>query len=77
MASKKFLPATPANMKKLIKKAGQPIAVPGVFAWSPYTDEEYSASPGDYWDRDPDAPLLDSDGNAMVLVRRVSRNVPA
>ncbi len=45
---------------------------PGVFAWSPDTDEQCSADPGDYFYMDPDEPLVDSEGNPMQLARRVS-----
>lgn len=37
-------------------------------AYSPTTFEEFSASPGDYFMRDPDEPLLDAEGDEMILV---------
>lgn len=57
--------ATIANMKAVQDD-------PGVFAYSPFTMEEYSATPGDYWMMADDEYLRDSDGNAMVLARRIS-----
>lgn len=51
--------ATPAHMKAH--------ATPGLFAHSFRTGERYSATPGDYWNRPPHEPLLDSEGEPMVL----------
>ena len=47
----------------------------GVFAFSPTTSEEYSATPGDYWDAAPDEALLDANGDPMVLVIRTSHGI--
>jgi hypothetical protein len=61
--------ATVENMRK-----AESIA-PGlrVIAFSPLTGEEYSATPGDYWNHPADEPLRDSEGEPMILVnRRVS-----
>ncbi len=68
--------ATIANMKALCKKHNQPIAVPGVFAYSFETGEESSASPGDYFMLDDDYCLKDTEENEMFLVRRQSNVVP-
>jgi len=42
----------------------------GVIAFSPYTGEEYSADPGDYWYAEDSLVLEDEDGNDMELVRK-------
>lgn len=60
--------ATPANMAAVDDQ-------PGVFAYSPLSGEEASATAGDYWDWDPNAPLLDGWDEPMILVRRVSKIV--
>ena len=65
------LTATPANMKRLCHRHNEPIAVPGVVAYSYETGETYSASPGDYFLRDDNDCLTDSEGNEMVLVEEV------
>lgn len=65
--------ATPRNMQAALAKSGQPVSVPGLFAYSPNTGERYSASPGDYWDAPLDEPLRDSEGEPIVLVRESSR----
>jgi hypothetical protein len=58
--------ATPANMRKLRHiDYRAPAAV--VFAYSPRTYERYSATPGDYWHMADDEPLLDENGEPMVL----------
>lgn len=57
--------ATPANMKRYYAD--------GVFAWSPNTREEYSATPGDYWHVPEDDPIRDANGDPMVLVVRETR----
>ncbi len=63
--------ATPTNMKRLCLKHDQPVAFPGVLAYSFETGETSSASPGDYfWMDDADC-LTDSEGNEMVLVREI------
>ncbi len=62
---------TPATVEEMIKHYG-----PGVVAWSPETDEEYSANPRDYWADDPLLPLVDSKGNEMFLVRRITTIEP-
>jgi hypothetical protein len=54
--------ATVANMHR---------APEGTVAISPVTGEEYSATPGDYWDAPLNYCLTDSDGNEMILVREV------
>jgi hypothetical protein len=61
--------ATPTNMKRLCAQHNQPIAVPGVVAHSFETGETFSASPGDYFLRDENECLTDSEGNEMVLVK--------
>lgn len=49
---------------------------PGVLAYSPGTEEEYSANPNDYWDVRPGWTMRDSDGEPMVLVSRVTSFLP-
>jgi len=52
---------------------------PGVLAFSPLTGEEYSANPRDYfmWSGDDeDTPLVDSAGEPMLLVRKVTTFEP-
>ena len=44
----------------------------GVVAYSPATGEEYSATPGDYWNMPDDECLTDSEGNEMILGVRYS-----
>lgn len=56
--------ATPRNMSKVADLAG-------VMAYSPTTGERYSATEGDYWNRPPDEPLLDSESRPMFLAREV------
>ena len=63
--------ATIANMKRLCHQHEQPIAVPGVVAYSYEMGETCSASPGDYFLRDDNDCLTDSEGNEMVLVKEV------
>jgi hypothetical protein len=58
-----MLEATVSNMRKFEDRRD-------VFAYSPVTHEEYSATPGDYWTMPDDEPLLDQDGVPMILVRR-------
>lgn len=62
--------ATPHNMKLLADRAKAPIAAPGIMAYSPTTGEQYSATPGDYWDMPQDRPLIDANGEPMILVSR-------
>lgn len=45
----------------------------GVFAYSPFTGEESSANPGDYFWLGEDDPLIDSLGQAMILATRSTR----
>lgn len=67
--------ATLRNMQALENRTkrnrvanGGVILVPPIpIAYSPTTGEEYSANPGDYWDRKPDEPLLDQDDQPMYL----------
>ena len=63
--------ATVANMKRILAKHGEKIAVPGIVAYSPVTGETCSASPGDYFFMGDNECLFDSDGVPMVLARRV------
>jgi hypothetical protein len=62
--------ATRENMRKY---AG----LPGVFAYSPTTGEQYSATPGDYFWLPEGEVLTDSDGEPMVLARQVVQVVSA
>jgi len=41
-----------------------------VYAYSPFTYEEYSANPNDYWDKPDDWVMKDSEGEPMALVVR-------
>lgn len=59
--------ATVANMRKILDDQ--------VFAYSRETGEEYSANPGDYWDKSDDYTLKDEISEPMVLVRRVTEYV--
>jgi hypothetical protein len=52
--------ATVRNMRKF---EGEP----GVFAYSPVTQEKYSATPGDYFWMPCDEPLTDEDGAPLLL----------
>ena len=61
--------ATPRNMSKVADRVG-------VMAWSPNTGESYSATAGDYWNRPPDEPLLDSESEPMILAREVTTIEP-
>lgn len=48
----------------------------GVFAYSEFTGEEFSADPGDYfWVSEPDWVMRDSAGNPMTLVRCITTYV--
>lgn len=72
--------ATVKNMRQLCE-----IAVPGVFAYCTTCGARASASPGDYFLRDENEPLMcesmEHDGTAgakaMVLAREEKRVVPA
>ena len=55
-----------ATMKNLKKYHGK---VPGLIMYSPYTGEEYSATPGDYFWAKPNDRFRDSTGHVMRLVR--------
>lgn len=55
--------ATPKNMSLYADET--------VIAHSPLTGEETSATAGDYWMMPIDEPLIDSEGEPMILVRRV------
>jgi hypothetical protein len=43
------------------------IVVSKPFAYSPETDERFSANPNDYWQLADDDPVTDSEGSPMVL----------
>lgn len=73
--------ATPKNMRRW-EQANQARTIetpdgPAVIearrcvAYSSYTGEEYSAASGDYWQLADDEPLLDSEGEPMILARQV------
>lgn len=53
--------ATPRNMA----------AHRGVIAYSPETNEAFSATAGDYWAMDQDDPITDANGEPMILAREV------
>jgi hypothetical protein len=66
--------ATRRNMEKYASTArtlanGVTIRAADPVAYSPITGEEYSATSGDYYMRGMDDPLLDSEGEPMILVR--------
>lgn len=70
--------ATVANMRRFEER--HPRTQPNVepmraIAYSPGTGEEYSATSGDYWNQPDDAPLLDHEGEPMLLVVRGSRSL--
>ena len=73
--------ATPSNMRRYaqpnIKVGYATVSARQPFAYSPVTDERYSASPGDYWDMPDNEPLRDSEGNPMILVFEVSKLIDA
>jgi len=68
--------ATPENMARVYKPSRTVetdngtvnIEAPKAIAYSPVTHEEYSGHPGDYWDKPSDKPLVDSEGEPMILV---------
>lgn len=70
--------ATVANMRayeaahppKTIDTPNGPVKVHAArcFAYSPTTAEEFSGSPGDYFTMGEDEPLIDAEGDPMVLV---------
>lgn len=73
--------ATVANMHRYYrpsKKVGDCIVFPNQpFAYSLNTGERYSANPSDYWSCPEDDPLLDSDGEPMILVFEITKIVDA
>lgn len=54
-----------ANMEKARAIHGS-----GVIAYSPFTHEEYSADPGDYWNASAEWVMRDCTGAVMHLVVR-------
>lgn len=70
--------ATVVNMRryedehppKTIDTPNGPVRVhaPRCFAYSPTTGEEFSGTPGDYLTGGEDEPLLDAEGDEMILV---------
>lgn len=76
--------ATPANMRAVEAanpsrpaEGGGTIMGRRAVAFSPLTGEECSASAGDYWNLPDDAPLIDSEGEPMVLVFERTAHVDA
>ncbi len=78
--------ATPANMRKYQRPArtipqpnGETITVLELqpLVYSPETDEQYSATAGDYWNQPDDEPLKDSEGEPMILVFKRTTYVDA
>lgn len=61
MASKELVRATKANMDKHYG--------PGIFAWSPLTDEQCSADSADYFWMSGTDSLRDETGETMLLAR--------
>jgi hypothetical protein len=53
--------ATKANLKKYSK-------VKGIVMFSPFTMEQFSATPGDYFNYPDNHIFRDSQGNKMILV---------
>jgi hypothetical protein len=66
----KHLTATPDNMRALAQAQNEPIAAKGIFSYCPDCGAEYSASPGDYFNRLGDKPLVCEDGAIMLLASR-------
>ncbi|MBA2708487.1 MAG: hypothetical protein H0U59_11855 [Gemmatimonadaceae bacterium] len=62
--------ATVANMKECERRGLK------VSALSLNTFEQYSATPGDYWDHDA-SPLVDEEGEPMILVRTITSYLDA
>jgi len=48
-----------------------------VFAYSPFTDERYSADSGDYWNAPPGWIMVDAEGNPMILATETTTIVEA
>ena len=74
--------ATPANMRRFQRPNrtlddGSTLLARQPFAYSPVTDERYSATPGDYWHMEDDDVLRDSEDNPMILVFEVCELVNA
>jgi hypothetical protein len=61
--------ATPANMRD-VESRQYPNARRHVFAFSPTSGEEYSATPDDYFAQPDDEPLRDANGEPMILATR-------
>lgn len=59
--------ATKVNMV-----AAEEAGIIGVTAYSPETDERYSADPADYWDRPDGWVMAGDDGMPLILVRFVT-----
>ena len=59
----KMVYATKANMDKLYPKYHNSLVM-----YSPYTGEQYSANPGDYWNASPSKSFKDRTGHVMRLV---------
>lgn len=68
--------ATPANMRE-VESHQYPNARRHVFAYSPTSGEEYSATAEDYWNLPDDEPLRDANGEPMILAHRVTSIVDA
>jgi hypothetical protein len=68
------IPATIENMETFYDRS-KPVGS-RCFAFSPYTLEEYSADPGDYFSMRAGDVLRDSEGNPMELVVREIRVRP-
>jgi hypothetical protein len=62
--------ATMVNMREHYARIGDHL-----IAVSPFTGEEYSANPSDYWHQADDWTMTDGDGNPMELAVRVTRLV--
>ena len=60
--------ATIKNMKKYYRS--------NIIAWSPITGEQYSANHRDYWAMKDDKCLKDSEGNDMILARKIKMIEP-
>jgi hypothetical protein len=63
--------ATVANMREAEKRGKRAVA------FSPNTYEQYSATPGDYWQHAEDEPLVDSEGTPMILIVKVTHYIDA
>lgn len=60
--------ATPRNMREAAHAENEPIAARGLFSFCRVCGGAWSASAGDYWDKDDDR-ALECCGEPMILAR--------